>query len=120
MNESIDRLLAIADEISVEGHNGWGNEIRDIVETLAKAQPKVIIACDGGLVQDVCSNVPVEYAVIDYDVEDVDADRLTAIPQEDVIGVPKTDDVWAYTYTGNADVLSDRVQQLFDAVNEEN
>ena len=72
---------------------------------------KVIIACDGGLVQDVCASVPVEYAMIDYDVEGADEDRLTAIPQDDKTTVE------AYAYAGNADVLPpERVQELFKAI----
>jgi len=71
---------------------------------------KVVIACDGGLVQDVCANMPVEFAMIDYDNDGVEDDRLTAIPQDDGT-TPE-----ACAYTGAADVLPARVDQLFKAI----
>lgn len=97
----------------VRNGTGWAKDTRFIVvpETI-----KIVIACDGGLVQDVTANIPMEYAMVDYDVEGADTDRLTAIPQVDVIGTPKQDDVWAYAYIGNADVLPERVDQIFNVL----
>jgi hypothetical protein len=85
--------------------------LRAKLAPFAQPQPiKIVITCDGGLVQDVCSNVPVEFAMIDYDDSDVEDDRLIAIPQGD------GSEVKAYAYTGSADVLPERTEQLFVAI----
>jgi hypothetical protein len=71
---------------------------------------KVVIVCDGGLVQEVLSDGPVEYCVIDYDVEGTDEGWLSKIPQSE----GKTAD--AYAYSGLASRRSYRVKEIFKAV----
>ncbi len=47
------------------------------------APPRIIVHLEGGLVQSVLSDVPAEYAVLDYDTEGADADEVFAVPQGD-------------------------------------
>ena len=113
VNWSPDTLSAIADILEKAGYH-----VRDTNGLLASieritGQPdpiRVVIGCDGGLVQDVSANVPVDFAMIDYDVKGADDDRLTAIPQTG------GDPVQAYAYTAHADVMPERVAELFKAI----
>lgn len=81
------------------------------MEGVSVAKRRVVIVLAGGLVQDVLSNEPIDYCVIDYDVEDADADRLTKIPQCN--GRPAED---AYAFAGKTDVMPERVLELFGAI----
>lgn len=85
--------------------------------------PRVVIVLDGGLVQDVLSTVQLDYALVDYDVELGDDDpRIVDIPQThakgnecgvDTSNVPTAK---AYTYISPADVLPERVSELFNVI----
>ena len=77
-------------------------------------QPKVVITLDGGIVEDILSDVPSDVIVIDYDVEGIEEDRLTQIPQ---IRAASTEP--AYTVEQVADVMPKRVAELFRIVREE-
>jgi hypothetical protein len=82
-----------------------------VVQELKAPEPiRVVVACDGGLIQDVLSTAPIDLAVIDYDVEDMDDERLIDIPQDDETAVR------AYAYAARVDVMPERVKQLFDAI----
>ncbi len=43
--------------------------------------PRVLVTCDGGLVQGIVSDVPILATVLDYDVEGADLERLRDVPQ---------------------------------------
>ena len=43
--------------------------------------PRVVITMDGGLVQEIISDQPLEVTVIDYDAEGSDPDDLRKVPQ---------------------------------------
>jgi hypothetical protein len=45
--------------------------------------PKVVVFIEGGLVQEVISDSPVNFAVVDYDIEGADDDDIADIPQGD-------------------------------------
>jgi len=78
-------------------------------------RPKVVITLDGGIVQDILSDVPIDVIVIDYDVEGIEEDRLTQIPQ-----TPDASMEPAYTVEQSANVMPKRVAELFRVVREEN
>ncbi|MNP09310.1 hypothetical protein D3C76_1014120 [compost metagenome] len=43
---------------------------------------KIVIVLEGGLVQNIVAEEPVEVLVIDYDAEGADEDEITAVPQD--------------------------------------
>lgn len=53
----------------------------DLRAAIDADEPRVVIACDGGLVQGVVSDVPIQATVIDYDTDGADADEITKVPQ---------------------------------------
>jgi len=60
-----------------------------LVESLAQlsgegseCSPRVLIFCEGGLVQNVVSDVPLEISILDYD-EPTEGDTLVDVPQTD-------------------------------------
>lgn len=60
-----------------------------LVESLADlsglesdSNPRVLIFCEGGLVQNVVSEVPLEVSILDYD-NSTDGDTLVDVPQSD-------------------------------------
>lgn len=77
------------------------------------SKPKVVIVLDGGLVQDILSTIAVDVAVVDYDVEGVDEDRLTEIPQGDDRPAEP-----AYCWYQRADRMPKRIREMFRAVGE--
>jgi len=69
---------------------GCVNFVRKLIAGAAASQsqepaparkPMVVVRLDGGLVQDVIANVPVDVMVADYDVEGMEADRLAELPK---------------------------------------
>lgn len=46
---------------------------------MSEKRPRVVIEIDGGLVQDVCSDVPIDVIILDYDVEGCDDDRVKTL-----------------------------------------
>lgn len=46
------------------------------------SKPLVIITVEGGVIQSVCSDVPVDYMVIDFDIQGADR-NLCEVPQHD-------------------------------------
>jgi hypothetical protein len=42
-------------------------------------KPKIIIVMEGGIIQNMLSDVPMDAVIIDYDVEGMDGDDLTEI-----------------------------------------
>lgn len=58
--------------------NAWTGE-----QEVALPVPRIIVCCDGGLVQEHFSDQPVELTVLDYDVDGADEADLEDIPQED-------------------------------------
>lgn len=49
-------------------------------------KPRVVIAVEGGVMQSIVADAEISPVVLDYDVEGVDEDKLTAIPQSDKQG----------------------------------
>lgn len=78
-------------------------------------KPRVVIILDGGIVQDILSDVPIDAIVIDYDVEGIEKYRLTQIPQ-----TPDASMEPAYTVEEVVEVMPKRVAELFRVVREEN
>lgn len=54
--------------------------MRALVAHIAK-RPHVIITVEGGVVQGVLCDQPVDCTIVDYDVEGLDPDRIVEIPQ---------------------------------------
>jgi hypothetical protein len=48
-----------------------------------RATPRVLISCDGGLVQGITSDIKIHATVLDYDVEGADVEDLVDVPQGD-------------------------------------
>jgi len=92
-------------------HDATVELINHLKERIA-ARSRVVIVLEGGLVQDVLSNVPMEFARIDYDTDGAEESDLVDIPQ-----TPAGDTAQAYAYTANADVMPERVNELFTAIN---
>ena len=42
--------------------------------------PKIVVVLDGGLVQDIYTDTPVEVVTLDFDVESADNDELLRVP----------------------------------------
>lgn len=72
---------------------------------------RIVVVIEGGLVQDVISNMPVTVTVIDYDVEGHDpvSDQTYAIPQDKGSVEP------AYRSTYGASIDTGRVDQIENA-----
>lgn len=73
-------------------------------------KPKIVVVCDGGAVQCVCTNdVDLDIVVVDYDRT---IDRLVPIPQEGT-GTP----AMAHAYIDTAVLSRDWVEDVHQAVN---
>ena len=77
----------------------------------SRPKPRIVIVIEGGLVQEVLSTEPVNYAVVDYDIEGTEEDNLVAMPQ----GEGKTEE--CYGYTSNSNVTPERAVEMFTAIN---
>lgn len=62
-------------------------------------RPHAVVVLDGGLVQDVVSNVPMSYTVVDYDCEGADDSELVDIPQDG----GGTEEAVGHTYPATVD-----------------
>lgn len=59
------------------------DEIERLISNIIdKEDPRVIIVCDGGLVQQVLADHG-SFIVVDYDTEGTEDEELTEVPQED-------------------------------------
>jgi hypothetical protein len=77
---------------------------------------KLVIVCDGGLIQDILSSADIEVAVIDYDCESYDEDALTDIPQTGSTGSTVGVEQAYACVRGDVEVDSKRVEQLFQVI----
>ena len=82
-------------------------EIPGFVPPPAGQLPRLVIMCNGGLVQDVISDVPMDGTVIDYDVEGADAEDISKILQRD--GSVEDGSMWNV----DVEVNSKRLDQIF-------
>jgi hypothetical protein len=74
---------------------------------------RVVIVMDGGLIQHILSNsADVEIAMIDYDVESVEEDRLTDIPQTD----GEAEKAYCWVQVQADEINAARVDELFEAI----
>lgn len=46
-------------------------------------KPQIIITVEGGVIQDVSANVPINYMTIDFDADGADEDKIYPVPQSD-------------------------------------
>ena len=74
-------------------------------------KPRIVVTLEGGLVQNITSNLPAEVLVIDYDTECAEEDRLTNVPQ----GEGREDEP-AWCWYQDADLDAPRVAELFAVV----
>lgn len=65
---------------------GVGPNAKPEPEPAPKAAPRVVVVLDGGLVQDVLADVPVDCVKIDYDTEGADRADLWPVPQDGTEG----------------------------------
>jgi len=65
---------------------------------------KVVVFIDGGRVDNVLSNLPVEIVIVDYDLEGLDDDNI-----KEVIG----EDMYVYTCFEASEVNAEVVRQVF-------
>lgn len=78
--------------------------------------PRIVIVMDGGLVQQVLADRPVEVLVVDYDVDGADLEDLTLMPQEPVASEAQTFVHAAVALWGDhTQQAPDRVAQMFAA-----
>lgn len=86
---SADDLDAIVLEAKRRGLTADEGEGQFKVKPLADlTKPRIIVVLDGGLVQDVISDTPIDCAIVDYDVEPADPDSpgLIEVPDSDGVG----------------------------------
>ncbi|MHB1644363.1 MAG: hypothetical protein ACYCS8_17225 [Acidithiobacillus sp.] len=74
-------------------------------------KPRIVIIMEGGVITALLSNLPIETAVIDYDVDDADTEDLKSIPQGPVL--PPSDAV-AHVEVSEA-TCAKRLTELFNA-----
>lgn len=68
------------------------------------AEPiRITIILEGGLIQNVLSEIPVEYVVIDYDT-DGSVDGITDVPQLNEFGETTDETAEAFVHHGNAEI----------------
>ena len=65
---------------------------------------RVVVFIDGGRVDNVLSNLPVEIVIVDYDLEGLDDDNI-----KEVIG----EDMYVYTCFEASEVNAEVVRQVF-------
>lgn len=80
--------------------------------TAAAGAPKIVITVEGGVVQSVMSNTPVEVFSVDYDTDGTADDELVAIPQDG------SDTESAICGISSADVDPKRVDEIAAVINE--
>jgi hypothetical protein len=74
---------------------------------------RIVITMDGGIVQNIIANHgDVEIALIDYDIDSMEEDRLTEISQGD--GTKEKAYAWVASAPDGVD--SQRVDQLFQEI----
>lgn len=77
---------------------------------------KVVVTISGGCIQDVMTDMEnTEVLIIDYDVDGLEEDMMTMIPQKN--GKKEGAHVYVYEGTTQAEEDPERVEQLFNAVN---
>jgi hypothetical protein len=64
-------------------------------DTSILATARIVVALDGGLVQGVVSDRPIQLFVVDYDVAGADQSELSLIPQDGQPAVPAAVNSWA-------------------------
>ena len=64
-------------------------------DALILATARIVVALDGGLVQGVVADRPIQLFVVDYDVEGADQSELSLIPQDGRPAVPAAVNSWA-------------------------
>ena len=68
------------------------DELDALIASVKKGgSPRVVIVVDGGLVQEVITDIPVVATVVDFDVEGADEEDLTKVPEDRVKGQPPSE-----------------------------
>jgi hypothetical protein len=75
--------------------------------------PKIVITLDGGLIQQVHSNVPLNYLVYDLDIEGCSEDDIAERPSIDRDGTVEVYDASVHV----AEICAERINLAFAAVN---
>ena len=56
------------------------SERDEVIEQLNQANVQIVISLEGGIIQEVTSNAPLQYVVYDYDIEGCDGDDVATRP----------------------------------------
>lgn len=84
--EPTEDIAVLVDDRETELPSVWIAEVPLV--GLPGDQPRIVIACEGGLVSGVVTDMPMDVTIIDYDVEgDSDPDTTVEVPQD---GGPRT------------------------------
>lgn len=74
------------------------------------SKPRIVICVEGGLIQDILADSPVEAYVIDYDTDGSSSKELTVIPQGD------GDESEAHARGEAVELDKERVDELIAAI----
>ena len=83
VNSVLARLETFLTEIEHDASQPAAAELLSDLRAIIAHPPRLVITTDGGLVQSIVSDLPLQPTVIDYDVEGADPDTLTAVDQAD-------------------------------------
>jgi hypothetical protein len=80
------------------------------------SKPKIVIVMDGGIIQHILADTKnVEIALIDYDIEGMEEEKLTDIPQtEQLLGAKEK--AYCWHMDGPDEVNASRVADLFSVI----
>jgi hypothetical protein len=72
-------------------------------------KPKMIIIIEGGFVREVLSDIDIDIAIMDYDIEGIEEEHLTSIPSEGK-------DNMAFCYIDSTVVLPGETEILYNII----
>ena len=82
----------------------------DNIQCFVFETPKIVIPMNGGLIEEIVSDIPVEVLQLDYDIEGADKDELIKVgTKECTVWIADTSDDGQY----NVDVNPKRIAKLF-------
>jgi hypothetical protein len=91
----MDEVISTFEGMTVEDYSATEEVMNKI---------KMVVFIDGGLVEQVISNWPVEMVVVDYDIECLDEDEIIKVMGEEM---------YVYRSIEGAEVNTDMVRQVF-------
>lgn len=76
-------------EDAIQAGDEAGSEGRALLVAMAESKvtaPAMIVTMDGGLIQHLCANMPIEVMVVDYDYEGATEDEISRVRQTEGAG----------------------------------